>query len=67
MTESERKAIEDGKGVLKNGRYFNTGQTYNSNGTLRYDFDATNGHNPSFNGDVFLGYEDDVPVYGPKP
>lgn len=41
----------------------NTGKTYNADGTLRYDFDASNAKNPKYNGDVCIGYEDDVPVY----
>lgn len=63
-TERERQAVRDGQGIIKNGRYFNTGKTYNSDGTLRFDFDASNAHDPWFNGDTFHGYdEDDVPIW----
>lgn len=63
ITEAEKKAVENGQGVIKNGRYFNTGQTYEADGRLRYDFDAANKHNPTFNGLVFSHYEDDQPVF----
>ena len=66
ITESEKQAVTDGKGVIKNGRYFNAGKTYNSDGTLRYDFDAANRHDPWFNGDVFCGYDGDVPIWNKR-
>lgn len=44
----------------------NTGKTYNADGTLRMDFDAANARDPTFNGTVCIGYDDDVPVYVPK-
>ncbi len=66
MNESERKAVESGQGAMKNGRYFNAGKTYEADGRTRFDFDEANKHDPAFTGDVFLGYEDDVPVFGPR-
>lgn len=57
-TEAECRAVERGQGVIKNGRYFNTGKTYNSDGTLRYDFDVANRHDPWFNGCTFHGYDE---------
>jgi hypothetical protein len=63
-TESERRAVERGDGTIKNGRYFNTGKTYNADGTLRMDFDASNARDPWFNGDTFHGYDDEgVPIW----
>jgi len=59
MTDAERKAVAEGRGVIKNGRYFNTGKTYEGDGRVRFDFDARNAHDPSFNGDTFHGYGDD--------
>lgn len=58
ITETEKAAADRGDGVIKNGRYFNTGKTYNANGTLRFDFDARNAHDPWFNGDTFHGYDE---------
>ncbi|WP_315731733.1 MULTISPECIES: hypothetical protein [unclassified Bradyrhizobium] len=73
ITERDRQAVQDGQGVIKNGRYFNTGKTYNADGTLRFDFDAANARNPWFNGDTFHGYDDEgCPIWnkakeGTKP
>lgn len=39
-------------GVIKNGRYFNTGKTYWPDGTLKFDFDASNATDPWFNGTI---------------
>lgn len=58
-TESERRAVKNGQGIIKNGRYFNTGKTYNPDGTVRFDFDASNRRNPWFNGDTFHGYDEE--------
>ncbi len=51
ITDREKKAIQRGDGVAKNGRYFNTGVTFNSNGTVRFDFDARNKLDPAFTGE----------------
>ena len=63
ISESDKQAAAAGRGVIKNGRYYNTGQTRNADGTLRYDFDAANKSDPGFNGLVFSHYEDDQPVF----
>ena len=62
-TEAEKAAVKQGQGVIKNGRYFNTGKTYDADGRLRFDFDARNAHDPAFNGLEFSHYEDDQPVF----
>ncbi len=56
--EIELKAVESGEGVIKNGRFFNIGKTYNKDGSLRFDFDARNAQDPWFNGSSFHGYDD---------
>lgn len=53
-TQSELDAVKCGQGIIKNDRYFNTGKTYNADGTLRMDFDVSNANNPWFNGDTMV-------------
>ena len=66
-TERELEAVREGAGVIKNGRYFNTGKTYNADGTLRYDFDASNARDPWFNGDTFHGYDEEgCPIWNKR-
>jgi hypothetical protein len=63
----ENAAVERGQGVIKNGRYFNTGKTYNADGSLRFDFDKSNAQNPWFNGDTFHGYDDNgCPIWNKR-
>lgn len=50
-TKSETEAVER-DGVIKNGRYFNTGKTFNPDGTVKFDFDASNAKDPWFNGTI---------------
>lgn len=57
-TQAEMEAAERGVGAVKNGRYFNTGKTYNADGSVRFDFDKSNAQDPWFNGDTFHGYDE---------
>lgn len=52
ITEPEKEAIRTEHGVIKNGRYFNTGKTYWPDGTIKFDFDASNARDPWFNGTI---------------
>lgn len=45
---AEIHAVLDGRGMIRNGRYWNIGQTYELNGRLRFDFDLSNSRDPNF-------------------
>lgn len=66
-TDSEKRAVESGHGIIKNGRYFNTGKTYETDGRIRFDFDKANARDPWFNGDTFHGYDEQgCPIWNPR-
>lgn len=52
IAEHEKEAVRTEHGVIKNGRYFNAGKTYWPDGTIKFDFDASNTSDPWFNGTI---------------
>lgn len=50
--DREKEAVRTEHGIIKNGRYFNTGKTYNPDGTVKFDFDRANALDPWFNGTI---------------
>lgn len=52
MMAAQSSADTVDAGIIKNGRYFNTGRTYNPDGTVKFDFDAANAKDPWFNGTI---------------